>query len=188
MSTALRTPPSVLAQLTLIAGAWVFLYILNDWLFDHVAVSQYASWVFLPAALRMLAVLLCGWTGVLGLFIGSLVTGYYTHDLGDPSMVIVLAGFSALAPMVAYLLCARCFGLRADLQGLSAMQLIALSVTVALVGSVMHNLHFAAIGATPAFSETFVTMFAGDLIGTFVVLYSAKFLMSFLLAKKSPVT
>lgn len=188
MSSGLRAPPSVLAQLTLIAGCWIFLYILNDWLFDHVAISQYASWIFLPAALRMLAVMLCGWVGVLGLFIGSFVTGYYTHDFTDPAMVIVLAGLSALAPMIAFIACARIFGLRADLQGLSAFQLIALSVSVALVGSVMHNIHFAMIGATHAFGHTFMTMFVGDLIGTFIMLYAAKLLMGLVFAPKSEPT
>lgn len=188
MPPGTRTPPSVLTQLVLISGAWVFLYILNDWLFDHVAISQYVSWVFLPAALRMLAVLLCGWTGVLGLFIGSFITGYYTHQFGDPSMVIVLAGLSALAPMVAYLLCARLFGLRADLHGLTAKHLIILSVAVALVGSVMHSLHFSTIGATDAFGDTFVAMFVGDLIGTFAMLYAAKLIMGVLLTRKSAAT
>lgn len=188
MSSGSRTPPSVLAQLTLIAGCWVFLYILNDWLFDHVAISQYASWVFLPAALRMLAVLLCGWTGVLGLFVGSFITGYYTHDFTNPGMVIVLAGLSALAPMIAYLVCARLFGLRADLQGLSSSQLVVLSVAVALVGSVLHNLHFVSIGATNAFGETFIAMFVGDLIGTFAMLYAAKWFMGFVLSRSSPAT
>jgi hypothetical protein len=188
MSSGSPAAPSVLAQLTLIVGAWVFLYIVNDWLFDDVAISQYASWIFLPAALRMLAVLLCGWVGVFGLFIGSLITGYYTHAFSDPSMVIVLAGLSALSPMVAYLVCARWFGLRSDLQGLSASQLVFLSVVVALAGSVFHNLHFTAIGAVDAFSDTFVTMFVGDLIGTFFMLYAAKLLMGFFVPPKSPAT
>ncbi|UOD49682.1 hypothetical protein [Orrella daihaiensis] len=187
MDSSLRTPPSVFAQLAVIAGCWVFLYILNDWLFDNVAVSQYASWVFLPAALRMLAVLLCGWTGVLGLFIGSFITALYTHNFTDPGMVIVLAGLSALAPMVAYVACARLFGLRTDLQGLSAVQLVILSVAAALVGSILHNLHFSAIGISHAFGHTFVTMFVGDLIGTFAMLYAAKYLMGILLTRKSPV-
>ena len=188
MSSGSPTPSSVLTQLVCIAGFWVFLYILNDWLFSNAAISQYASWIFLPAALRMLAVLLCGWTGVLGLFIGSFITGYYTHNFTDPSMVIVLAGLSALSPMVAYIVCARLFGLRSDLQGLSASQLVTLSVVVALVGSTLHNLHFVAIGATNAFSDTFIAMFVGDLIGTFAMLYAAKWLMGLLLPGKSPAT
>ena len=188
MSLNSSTPSSVAAQMTLIAGCWIVLYVLNDWLFDHIAISQYASWIFLPAALRMLAVLLCGWTGVLGLFIGSLVTAYYTHDFNDPGMVIVLAGLSALAPMVAYIACARLFGLRADLRGLSASHLITLSVTVALVGSVLHNLHFMMIGATHAFSHTFMTMFVGDLIGTFIMLYAAKLVMGLVFAPNSEPT
>jgi len=142
-----------------------------------VAISAYASWVFLPAALRMLAVLLCGWTGVVGLFLGSLATGLYTHGLSDPGMLIVLAGLSALSPMVAFLICTRWFGWRSDLRGLKATQLVVLSVLVSLCGAGLHNLHFVAIGATADIGQTFTAMFVGDLVGTFIVLYGAKVLI-----------
>jgi len=177
-----RSSPStlltqVLCPLALISGVWVLLYVLNDWLFEQVALSAYASWVFLPAALRMLAVLLCGWTGVVGLFLGSLVTGFYTHGVNDPGMLFVLAGLSALSPMVAFLMCIRWFGWRSDLRGLKATQLVVLSVLVSLCGAGLHNLHFMAIGATSEFGQTFTAMFVGDLIGTFIVLYGAKLLI-----------
>jgi hypothetical protein len=157
---------SVATHLAVVAGVWVCLYVLNDWLFSQVAISVYASWIFLPAALRMLAVLLCGWVGVAGLFIGSLMTAF--------------AGLSALAPMMAYLLCIRWFNWQSDLRGLSATQLVVLSLLVALIGASMHNLHLIGIGAIDSFGPTFVTMFVGDMAGTFIVLYAAKFLLGFM--------
>ena len=171
---------SVATHLAVVAGAWVCLYVLNDWLFSQVAISVYASWIFLPAALRMLAVLLCGWVGVAGLFIGSLMTAFYTHGFADPGMLVVLAGLSALAPMMAYLLCIRWFNWQSDLRGLSATQLVVLSLLVALIGASMHNLHLIGIGAIDSFGPTFVTMFVGDMAGTFIVLYAAKFLLGFM--------
>ena len=177
-NSAFRTGPlPLLAQVLFVASVWVLLYVLNDWLFDQVAISAYASWVFLPAALRMLAVLLCGWVGVVGLFVGSLITGIYTHGLLDPGMLVVLAGLSALSPMVAFLVCTRWFGWRSDLRGLSATQLVVLSLLVSLCGAGLHNMHLLAIGAIETIGQTFVTMFVGDMVGTFVVLYTAKFLI-----------
>jgi hypothetical protein len=173
-------------QAATISVVWVILYILNDWLFDHVAISLYASWVFLPAALRMLAVMLCGWVGVLGLFVGSVVTGYYTHGMTDPGMLVVLAGLSALTPMMAFLVCTRWFGWRADLRGLNATQLVVLSTLVSLFGATLHNLHLLAIGAIETFGPTFMTMFVGDMVGTFIVLYGAKFLLGLLPLDKQP--
>lgn len=178
--------PSLLLYPTIIATVWVALYALNDWLFEHVAVSVYASWVFLPAALRMLAVMLCGWVGVLGLFVGSMITGYYTHGLTDPGMLVVLAGLSALAPMMAFLVCTHWFGWRGDLRGLSAMQLVVLSTLVSFFGASLHNLHFLTIGAIDGFGSTFMTMFVGDMAGTFIVLYGAKFLLGLLPLDKEP--
>lgn len=171
---------SVATHLAVVALSWVCLYLLNDWLFSQAAISVYASWVFLPAALRMLAVLVCGWVGVAGLFVGSLMTAFYTHGFADPGMLVVLAGLSALAPMMAYLLCIRWFNWQADLRGLSASQLVVLSLLVALFGACLHNLHLIGIGAIETFGPTFVTMFVGDMVGTFMVLYAAKFLLGFM--------
>lgn len=178
--------PPIWLQTALIALVWVMLYVANDWLFEHVAISVYASWVFLPAALRMLAVMLCGWIGVLGLLVGSVITGYYTHGMGDPGMLIVLAGLSALSPMMAFLVCTHWFGWRDDLRGLNAVQLVVLSTLVSLFGASLHNLHLLAIGAINGFSQTFTTMFVGDMIGTFLVLYAAKFLFGLLPLNKQP--
>ena len=50
-----------LVQLSVVAGFWVGLFALNGWLFDRFAFSENVSWVFLPAALRMIAVLLAPW-------------------------------------------------------------------------------------------------------------------------------
>jgi hypothetical protein len=166
-------------QVSVVSATWILLYLANDWLFDRFAVSNYASWIFLPAALRMLAVMLAGWKGVLGLFIGSFITGIYSLGTADPGAVLVMAGVSALAPMVAYLLCVYLLGLRSDLKGLSATQLICVSIASALLTAGLHNVHFAATGTIASVANNFVTMFVGDLIGTFVVLYAAKLLMSF---------
>lgn len=164
-------------QLLVVATVWVSLYLVNDWLFQFVAVSEYISWVFLPAAVRMLAVLLTGWVGVAGLFVGSLITGFY--GFGDSSLgqVVVLAGLSALAPMLAFIVCANFLGLRADLQGLSAMQLVMLSLVCAAFTSGLHSVHLYAFGTVEAFVDAFVPMFVGDLLGTIAVLYVAKILM-----------
>lgn len=169
--------PSACAQLLIVATVWVSLYLVNDWLFQFVAVSQYISWVFLPAAVRMLAVLLAGWTGVAGLFLGSLVTGLYGFYGASLGQVVVLAGLSAFAPMLAFIVCAHLLGLRADLQGLSAMQLVVLSFVCALFTAGLHSVHLYAFGAVEAFFEAFIPMFVGDLVGTIAVLYLAKILM-----------
>jgi hypothetical protein len=56
------------------ALAWAVLYRLNDIWSDALAWSDGVTWLFLPAAVRPLAILLFGLRGAVGLFVGSLVT------------------------------------------------------------------------------------------------------------------
>jgi hypothetical protein len=165
-------------QALIVAITWVTLYVINDWLFEFVAVSEHVSWVFLPAAVRMLAVLLAGWSGVAGLFVGSLITGLYGFDGASVGQVVVLAGLSALAPMLALTLCASWLNLRSDLRGLSALQLLALSVVCGALTAGLHSLHLWGFGVVGQFSDAFLPMFVGDLVGTVTMLYVAKILLS----------
>lgn len=177
-------PPRAMGHASGVAVVWILLYVLNDWLFSSVAVTEHLSWIFLPAAVRMLAVLLFGWVGALGIFVGSLLTGWYS--MVDPNLIglVTLAGFSALAPLVAFLLCTRCFNFRHDLQGLGASQLICLSLLSAAFTAGIHNLHFSAVGHVEHFWAGFVPMFVGDVIGTFAMLYLAKFVVGLALSSQ----
>jgi len=174
-----------LVQLSVVAGFWVGLFALNGWLFDRFAFSENVSWVFLPAALRMIAVLLAGWVGALGIFLGSLATGIYFLGTSDPSYIVVIASISALAPTAALLVCARFWGPQLNLTGLSAMHLLALSTVAAGFTAIMHNTFFMALGKVDAVASSTGAMFVGDLIGTLIVLYGAKWVLYVLTPKSA---
>jgi hypothetical protein len=162
------------------AMVWVALFMLNNWLFERFTASQYINWIFLPAALRMLAVLLIGWVGALGIFVGSLVTGSFFMSAQGWDMVL-LAAISSVAPLLALVLAAVFLGLHKNLAGLRAHQLLGLSVLCAGFGAGLHNIHFAWFGHISSLGEGFWPMFVGDLVGTAIVLYIAKMAMLALL-------
>lgn len=166
----------VAMQAFAVAIAWMLLYWLNEWLFESVAVSQHISWVFLPAALRMLAVLLTGWVGVLGLFVGSLITGFYSIDHASVGQVIALAGVSALAPMLALIVVGRALRLHRNLQGFNVSQLLILSLVCAGLTAGLHGLNLVMSEIVPSFFQAFVPLFVGDLAGTLIMLYLAKWI------------
>ena len=97
------TVRTFLFQLGVVTGLWIGLFALNGWLFDRLAFSEQVSWIFLPAALRMIAVLLAGWVGALGIFLGSVATSIYLLGLNDPDYILIVGGISALAPTAALL-------------------------------------------------------------------------------------
>lgn len=165
-----------------VAVAWVALYQFNTWLFSSIHLTGFISWIFLPAAIRMLAVMVGGWAGALGLFLGAIITNFSLLQF-EPLNIVVLAALSALGPLVAVYLCTRWLQLPSDLGGLQRSQLMVFAVAGAVFNVFPHNLYFYMTGLThDAWSGVF-PMFVGDLAGTLIVLYLAS--LSIRLALKS---
>lgn len=175
---AARTAQSSCLMKVVLAGVvallWVLLYALNHWIFSVTEVSAFISWIFLPAALRMLAIMACGWAGALGLFVGALVT-YQTDPTGGTVDRLVLAFLSATGPMLAFWFCTKLLNLSKDLSGLTAKQLLVFASTGALLNAVPHNIYFYLSGRMSSPMEGLVPMLVGDLVGTLLVLYMASF-------------
>ena len=159
-----------------VALAWVALFELNGYWFEFLAISPYVGWIFLPAALRVLAVLLFKARGVLGLFLGAIITNaplWGVHWLD----ALALSAVSALAPALALWLGVRWFKLRPSLEGLDGWQLLALSAFAAVCNSVLHGFVFYAIEHDTPWKNAIVSMTVGDFAGTLMVLYTAYFIV-----------
>jgi hypothetical protein len=155
-----------------IALAWFALFQLNNWLFSRIYLTGFISWIFLPAAIRMFAVMVGGWAGTLGLFFGAILTNLSLLKY-EPFNIVMLAGLSALGPLVAFNLCTRWLKLPRDLAGLQHSQLLVFAVAGAIFNSFPHNLYFYFTGLSPDAWSGVVPMFVGDLAGTLIVLYLA---------------
>ena len=160
------------ASAVAVALLWVLLFRLNRWAFSSIDVTIFISWIFLPAAIRMLAIMACDWVGALGLFAGALIT-----NQADPAAGLtdglVLAFLSATGPLLAFWCCTRLLRLPPTLTGLTAWQLLVFAVVGALLNAVPHNIYFYFSGRMTSPIEGLVPMFFGDLLGTMVVLYAA---------------
>lgn len=180
-------PKFLIFATTVIAVAllWVLLFHLNHWALSAFSVTPFISWIFFPAALRMLAVMVCQWVGALGLFVGALITNQ-TAPSGEFADGLILALLSAIGPLVAVWFCTRLLSLPLTLAGLTARQLLVFAGVGALLNAVPHNIYFYVSGRTSHPFEGLAPMFFGDLLGTLVVLYVASFVLR-LAFKRSPV-
>ena len=174
--------PRDLAAVAGIAALWVCLYWLNDWAFDFLDKTQAASWIFLPAALRLIAVLVWGLPGALGLWIGTMVTSSQVFGSWTPA-VLIAAPMSALAPLLAVALMRKPLGLRPDLGGLSVGTLAQLAVASASCSALLHSLVFLWLNDPRANPADILIMLFGDLVGTLVVVYALKLLLAVLPAR-----
>lgn len=171
--TALANAARLWTPVFATALAWAALYRLNDIWSDALAWSDGVTWLFLPAALRPLAILLFGLRGAAGLFLGSLLTMSMFTD-APMERVVSVAALSALAPLAAVTCVVRCLNLRHHLRGLTTLHLLLVVVASAALSVTLHNLYYWNTDFHADLFSGMLPMFVGDLLGTFVVLYVAR--------------
>ncbi len=158
-----------------VAIAWTLLFKLNMWLFKSLEVNQFVSWVFLPAIIRILSVLLFGWAAVVGLIVGAIITSnpadaYHTTPY-------VLAMISGVGPMIAVRFCEYVLKLPPTLIGIRPSHLFIFALTGAFVNVSINGYYFA-INQLSADPITCLSpMFIGDMLGSVIMLYIASFIL-----------
>lgn len=152
-----------------VAIVWLAFFRLNDWLFSQLAYTDRAHWIFLPAALRVVAVLLLGGKGAVGLMAGAYLT--LPHDNpNDLIFEIALSVSSGLAPLAAVAICQRFFKINSDLAGLRGSHIVALSVVSALANSALLNILMFATARHHGDGVLAATIFIGDMLGAALLL------------------
>ena len=153
-----------------VAVVWLGFFKLNALVFSQFEHSPRAHWIFLPAALRVLSVLVFEDAGVVGLVLGAYLT--LSHGpLSDLPYELGLALTSGIAPLAAIWLCRRMFLIRRDLSGLQPLHIVLLSITGAVANSLILNGYLAAAGRLKGDWVQLVTILVGDMLGTAIMLF-----------------
>ncbi len=165
--------------------AWVLAYTLNDLVFGWTAWGVGIEWIFLPAAVRLGAVLIFRNAGAIGIGLGSLVTSIAVF--GDDTMLVAgTAIASGLSPLIAVRLTIRRFALDSSLSGLSGRQLLVCTAIYAAINAMLHNLLFWYGGRLARPFEGAVPMFVGDMLGAFLLIYLVKAAVSLYQGRGKP--
>ena len=160
------------AEVVFAAAAYILLFILNEQLNPFFWERTGVSWLFLPAGLRLLLVLLCGWPAAVGIMIGGWITGSWM--LADYPWLVPLFGVvNGLAPLLAAWSARRHFGIRASLANLTPLNLLGLSLLFAAINALLQQVFYLLSGVTPAsdLPAALFAMFFGDVTGALVVLF-----------------
>jgi len=168
MST-LRVMSVSLAIIVGVAIVWLALFELNEWLFSHAAYSERAHWIFLPAAVRVLAVLLFGGRGAAGLMVGAYFTLPHQED-ADLIYESLLAVSSGLAPLIAVAACQKVLSIKRDLAGLRGSHIAALSIASAVANAGLLNILMLVTGRHDWGTTLFATIIVGDTMGAAILL------------------
>jgi hypothetical protein len=152
-----------------VALLWLAVFNVNMWLFSHASFSERAHWIFLPAAFRIIAVLVLGMRGGVGLMLGAYLTLPHASP-NDFNYEILLSISSGAAPLIAVLFCKQLFTINHDLNGLNGWHVVALSVSGAAANSAVLNALMWGMGKQQADIEAITAIFVGDVLGAAIVL------------------
>ena len=163
----------------LTAFFWILFYQLNIILFHKAFLSPLISWLFLPAGIKIVAVIVLGELGVLGLFLGAIATYYLNHlNAGNP---FILAAVSAISPFIALYLSKFLLKLDSLYSNLNAIHLLFISFVYAVVNSSAHRLYMGLyMRNLVGFENDQFAMFFGDLSGVLLTLLAMSFGIKYL--------
>ncbi|MDP4783945.1 MAG: hypothetical protein NWS78_11590 [Gammaproteobacteria bacterium] len=156
-----------------VAALWTLLFYANGYFFDAAEIAPLVSLIFLPAALRPVAVLLFGVPGAVGLILGAALT-IPSVAMVNPSTVLIVLFNGVVAWGVLSLMrlsSAYRAELTADMTGLSLRTILVLSASTAIVSSTLNSY---VISLSPELSTSaglILPMMIGDAIGALLMLY-----------------
>ena len=166
-----------LAMSAVTAALFLAAIFLNELLFKHFEFAAGISWIYLPAGVRLLCTLLFAEAGAIGILAASWVICFFYFFPDDPIRSFAGGILAALAPYLTYrLLVAGRVG--ASLSGLGPWRLLGCALAFSITSPLLHHLWFALQGQREGLLDSFIVMASGDLIGTLIVLYTAKLVLS----------
>ncbi len=167
--------PSLLnaALVGLSAAIWVVaVYLNNDVLFVWTEEEEYLHWIFVPAGIKILLVMLLGWRGAVGMMVGA-IPGI-VDSLPDASlaMIAVVSIGVGLMPWLALQAFAALVGIRYPWDDLVWWHLPALAALSAFANSAFLNVQLILLRMEPAkeFPQNLLSVMIGDFLGALVLL------------------
>lgn len=160
------------------ASLFLIVFIGNELLFnsERFELVRGVNWIYLPAGMRLLCTLLFGGAGAIGILIASWLTCIFYFFPDDPLRSFAGSLASAAAPYLVYKLSQYLYGLQSSLTNLSAKRLLVLTVLYSVANPTLH--HFWLLMRGEPLGSSYLVMILGDLIGTLVVIYAIKMLLS----------
>lgn len=151
----------------------------NELLFTKLEFVPGINWIYLPAGMRLLCILLFAEAGAVGLLLVSWGVCFLYFFPDDVLRSFVGGIVATAAPYLVYRAAGWLAGARTSLADLTPTRLLAYAVVFSIASPLLHHFWFALRGQDNLLWG-FLAMAAGDLVGTLIVLYSAKYLLTML--------
>jgi hypothetical protein len=135
------------------------------------------NWIFLPAGLRLLLTLVLAEDAAIGISLTSILISFNSNFENDWITGIGAGVLSGLAPYVTYRLVTNNSELMTNLSNINHKSLLKCIVFFAFMSPLLHQIWFVSRGYTDDFLSSFSVMILGDLLGSFFIIYVAKYII-----------
>lgn len=146
---------------------------INELAFIRLEQSSGVNWVFIPAGVRLLATLLFGFAGFIGLLLASIYLNFFHFAFDDTVRAWSGAVAGSGGPYLAYLFAKHWFDLGPRLKGLTAQRLLVTGLLCGLMSPIFHHA-FMWVQTGLVDWTALAAMIVGDIVGILIVLYLAK--------------
>ena len=160
----------------LIALIWIVLEAINQGYFGFLKITELEYFVYWLSGLRLVAIILFGWIGYWGIFIGYFLGEIFSGD--TIFYAAALSALSSLAPMIAYRYWQSATNKNDDFEQVDFIQLCYLVFLHSLLTALFRNFYF--FFADQVYGIDQLTMsFTANVLGSFAFLYLLMFFNRF---------
>jgi hypothetical protein len=160
------------------------LFFLNDWVTEAVKYDLGVSWIYLPAGLRLLLILIFGLAGAIGIAVASFAISYFGVFPPDLVTCIGIGLISGFAPLLAKWIVVSNISINTDLSNLSIQKIILCIIVYALMSSGLHQYWFELRDLESGSLNHFLVMFVGDIAGSVLLIAVIKYSIDMLKRSK----
>ena len=150
---------------------------LNKILFDDLLFVERVHWIYIPAGIRLILVLLFFELGALGILLGALCLNYVYYFNGEHLFAIGTSMLAAASPWLARYLSVSWLKMDLNLRGLTNDMLLKVSLLFAVLSSCLTQGWFYWNGKTDSFWMAASVMAVGKWLGTVLVLAILRMLL-----------
>lgn len=147
--------------------------------------------IFLPAGIRTLSVLVFGFRGAIGIFIGAMIsTFHYMGNLPNFNLLfsILVSAISAIAAWIAMVAVCHIRRIDNDLSQLRFGDIISIVISQGIISSALHQILFRTTQITEEYEPVndeylvidWAAMATGDIIGSMICLLTAVSILKFI--------
>lgn len=155
-----------------VALTWICLDLIKDNYFEFLQVNDFLYSIYLLSGIRLLMIILFGWLGALGLFIGYFTSGVLIREFAI-EVALALGLISALTPLLAFGLWKRVTGLSSNFKNVSLGAMIVLVFLYSGLAAVVRGAYLYNSDVTANLAFIWAD-FMGNAVGAFLFLYSLK--------------